>query len=166
MAMGVFDKVSSSLFPASYTGLDFHIAWNNSAPTAAVAGITILLLVPADFPYQGMKNKRRQETIINFDITGAILLIAALVLLVTGLEQGASSLDWSRADVLGPLIASAPACSLFLASQWHSSRLLSKREPLFPWRFLHNRPMIGMLLNCIFVSHFSVNPLPSMISTT
>lgn len=163
--MGILDKVSSTPFFNSNTVFDSYIAGNNSVPTAALAGIAILLLLPADFPYQGIEIKRPKKTLSNLDITGAVLLVASLVLLITGLEQGASFLDWKRADVLGPLLASGPAWLLFFASQWRSSRPESKAEPLFPWRFLHNRPMIGMLLNCIFVSH-SPTLLPTWVNAS
>lgn len=154
MAMGVLDQVSNIPSSSSNSAISYFVLTYRkfSVPTAALAGIVLLLLVPTDFPYQGMAHKRPVKTLSNLDIPGAILLIASLVLLVTGLEQAASDLSWTGGDVLGPLIASGPPWALFLASQWRSSRPESKAEPLFPWRFLHSRPMMGMLLNCIFVS--------------
>lgn len=157
MALGLLHQVSHTRSLGPITACtESDNTRHNSVPTAAVAGLVLLLLLPADFPYQGMAAKRPRKTISNLDVPGAVLLIAALVLLITGLEQAASLLTWTRADVLGPLIASGPAWILFLASQWWSTRPDNRAEPLFPWRFLQSRPMIGMLLNCIFTGGVNV----------
>lgn len=86
------------------------------------------------------------------DLLGALLMLATIVLVITGLEQAASSLTWTSAKTLAPLCASAVAAVAFLGSQyWHSSRLFSLTEPVFPWRFCRSRVIMGLIL-CVLPS--------------
>jgi hypothetical protein len=80
------------------------------------------------------------------DFTGAILLLATLVLLITGFEEAASLLTWTTGSVLGPICVSVLTCVAFLASQWHASRAVSSKQPVFPWKFVKNRIVFGLFL--------------------
>lgn len=112
-----------------------------------VAGGLLLFAVPHDFPYQGLVEERKRPSLKNMDLLGAFLMLATIVLVITGLEQAASSLTWTSAKTLGPLCVSAVAAVAFLGSQyWHSIRLISLTEPVFPWRFCRDRVIMGLIL--------------------
>jgi hypothetical protein len=67
-------------------------------------------------------------------------MLAAMALLVAGLEEAASHLNWSGGTVLGPLIASAVLWVAFLGNSRRASgrqeRGDSAVELVFPWRFV------------------------------
>ncbi|KAI9740045.1 MAG: hypothetical protein M1818_004796 [Claussenomyces sp. TS43310] len=118
-----------------------------NTPTGVVSGTLLLLAVPADFPNQGRTEPRKQPSFKEVDFIGALLMLSALALVITGLERAASLLTWTTADALGPLCASALALIAFLACQyWHASRPRSLIEPVFPWRFCQNRVVMGLIL--------------------
>lgn len=126
-------------------------------PIGVVAGGLLLFAVPGDFPYQGRFEERKLPSLKNMDLLGALLMLATIVLVITGLEQAASSLTWTSAKTLGPLCASAVAVVAFLGSQyWHSSRLFSLTEPVFPWRFCRDRVIMGLILSSFMSGAVSI----------
>ncbi|KAH8896854.1 drug resistance transporter [Thozetella sp. PMI_491] len=126
-----------------------------NVPCAGVSGLTLLLYIPHDFPYQGLapghvlKEQSKQTGLRNLDVTGSFLMAAAVILLITGLNQAASLLSWTDSTVLGPICSSAVAWVAFVISQWHVSRPGSRIDPVFPWRLMTNRVMMGLLLTSI-----------------
>jgi hypothetical protein len=118
-----------------------------SIPTGLIAGALLLLALPADFPNQGRAKPKEPVSIGNVDFIGAFLMLSAVALTITGVEQAASLLSWRTIEVLGPLCASAIAWIAFFASQyWHASRPQSVVEPVLPWRFCQNRVVVGLIL--------------------
>jgi hypothetical protein len=81
------------------------------------------------------------------DILGAALLLAAALLLTTGLLEGGVQWEWKSAQSIAILVISG---ILWIAFFWWE-RLVTlkedwKQEPMFPWRFLDNRQWMGVLL--------------------
>jgi hypothetical protein len=81
------------------------------------------------------------------DMLGAGLLLAAALLLTTGLLEGGVQWEWKSAPSIVILIISG---ILWIAFFWWE-RLVAlkeewKQEPMFPWRFLDNRQWMGVLL--------------------
>ncbi|KAI1490504.1 major facilitator superfamily domain-containing protein [Biscogniauxia mediterranea] len=116
-------------------------------PTGIVSGSLLLFTVPADFPNQGRVEPKKKLLMKQVDFVGAFLMLAAVALVITGLEQAASTLSWTTAEVLGPLSASAFAWIAFFACQyWHESHPESPVEAVFPWRFCKSRVVLGLIL--------------------
>jgi len=139
-----------------------------SVPFAVLAAAVLFLATPSDFPlnnrlrstvpkqqkgrHPGSSNLGRLRAV---DFSGGFLMLAATALLITGLEEAASHLDWRGATVLGPLVASVTLWAAFLANSWRvsareggekSRRGQSVVEPVFPWRFCTSRVVVGLLL--------------------
>ena len=81
------------------------------------------------------------------DLLGALVLIAAALLLTTGLLEGGSQWEWDSPQSIVLLILSG---ILWLAFFWWERLVTLKthwsQEPMFPWRFVHNRQLMGVLL--------------------
>lgn len=80
------------------------------------------------------------------DIIGAFCLVAATVLLAAGLNEADERFAWRSAFTIAVLTISGILWILFaLWERWVTlkSTLI---EPIFPWRFFHNRVWIAMLL--------------------
>jgi hypothetical protein len=125
-----------------------------------VAWLALFLAVPRDFPYQGLVDQARNRSLRSLDLLGAFLLISALVLLVSGLEEAVTLLEWNTMTTLFPLCVSILVWFAFFGSQYRNSRPQSQVDPLFPWRFLQNRVMVGLVL---YVSIPSLIPFESTL---
>lgn len=126
-------------------------------PFGVVSGALLLLTVPCDFPYQGRLEQRKRASFKTVDFVGALLMLSALALVITGLERAASLLSWTTADALGPLCAGVVAWAAFLASQYrHDSRPQSLIEPVFPWRFCRSRVVMGLILSSFMSGAVSI----------
>ncbi|KAG9199367.1 hypothetical protein G6514_008526 [Epicoccum nigrum] len=84
------------------------------------------------------------------DLLGALVLIAAALLLTTGLLEGGAQWEWDSAQSIVLLILSG---ILWLAFFWWERLVTLKthwpQEPMFPWRFVHNRQLMGVLLSSL-----------------
>ncbi|KAI1205341.1 putative multidrug resistance protein fnx1 [Annulohypoxylon truncatum] len=140
-----------------------------NVPSGAVAAIVVFFVVPNDYPYQGLRRQRQQTNFKAIDFTGTFLMLAALALLISGLEQAAILLYWTSATVIAPICVSVVVWLAFFGSQWYFSRPGSLTEPVFPWRFLENREIIGLLVNSFMTGSVSVTciiQLPIRYQTT
>ncbi|KAK3302903.1 major facilitator superfamily domain-containing protein [Chaetomium strumarium] len=134
-----------------------------NVPFAVVAAVILFLATPSDFPYQGqatMSHRHRSRSLglklRAIDFPGGFLMLAAMALLITGLEEAASHLYWTGATVLGPLVASALLWVAFLANSWRQGRNEGAVEPVFPWRFCTSRPVVGLLLTSFMTGAVSI----------
>jgi hypothetical protein len=80
------------------------------------------------------------------DILGALLMVATLVLLATGLQQAAQGYSWTSGMVLGMLVTCVPLAVAFFTWQWYATTRRSNPEPVFPWRICQDRRRIGMIM--------------------
>lgn len=118
-----------------------------SIPFGVLSGGLLLFTVPRDFPYQENNKPRQRPRLENVDFLGALLMLSAVALIISGFEQAASLLSWRTAKALGPLCASAVAWIAFFTSQyWHDHRLQNPIQPVFPWRFCQNRVILGLIM--------------------
>ncbi|KAI0376975.1 putative multidrug resistance protein fnx1 [Hypomontagnella monticulosa] len=127
-----------------------------NVPTGAIAGLILLIILPNNFPNQGRRITRKPLDPRAIDFTGAFLMLAALALLVTGLEEAASLLAWTSTSTIVPLCASLVAWIAFLVSQWYASRPTSITQPVFPWTFCQDRVIGGLLLNSFATGAVSI----------
>jgi len=81
------------------------------------------------------------------DFLGAGLLLSGSLLLVTALVEVSINFSWSSGVIITLLVLSAVSWIAFFAWEWHISMKQGTQEPIFPWRFFHNRPWIGMLMS-------------------
>ncbi|EED15702.1 efflux pump antibiotic resistance protein, putative [Talaromyces stipitatus ATCC 10500] len=126
-------------------------------PIGVLSGGLLLFTVPRDFPYQGNNEPRQRPRLENVDFLGALLMLSAVALIVSGFEQAASLLSWRTAKALGPLCASAVAWIAFFASQyWHDNRLQNPIQPVFPWRFCQNRVILGLIISSFMFGAVSI----------
>ncbi|KAI3322570.1 drug resistance transporter [Xylariaceae sp. AK1471] len=129
-----------------------------NVPVGVLVAVCVLFAVPKDYPYQGLSKERASPKLklANIDFTGAFLMLLALALLITGLEEAASLLSWTSATTLAPIIVSAFAWAAFLFSQWWFTHPGSSIQPVLPWRFCQNRMMMGLILNSFFTGTVSI----------
>ncbi|KAI0544897.1 putative multidrug resistance protein fnx1 [Xylaria curta] len=142
-----------------------------NVPAGVLSAIVLYLTVPGDFPHQGLNKAKKRPNLSEIDFLGVFLMTAALALTITGLEQAASTLTWTSAVTLGPLVASGPVWVAFLFSQWYSSRGRpgSSIQPVFPWRFTKNRVLMALFLNSLATGAVSITcniELPIRYQTT
>jgi hypothetical protein len=119
--------------------------------------ITLAIAVPRGFPFHVKRASQLSEKnniksymmprLKRLDLLGALVLIAAALLLTTGLLEGGSQWEWDSAQSIVLLILSG---MLWLAFFWWERLVTLKtnwsQEPMFPWRFVHNRQLMGVLL--------------------
>jgi hypothetical protein len=86
------------------------------------------------------------SSIRRLDILGALLMVGAIVLLTTGLQQASRGYGWSSAMVLGLIVSSGPVVVAFFMWQWFATTRLTNPEPVFPWRLCQNRLRMGMIM--------------------
>ncbi|KAI6087384.1 putative multidrug resistance protein fnx1 [Hypoxylon rubiginosum] len=140
-----------------------------NVPSGVVAAIVVLLVVPNDYPYQGSLTTRPRPGFKALDYTGAFLMLAGLALLISGLEQAATLLSWTSATVIAPICVSAVVWVAFFFSQWYATRPQSQTEPVFPWRFIQSREIMGLLVNSFMTGSVSITciiQLPIRYQTT
>ena len=106
--------------------------------------------MPSNFPFhKKTKKSPKKWTLKNFrriDIIGAVLLLAASVLLVTALEQGGTQFSWQNAVPIS-LLALAFVLSLaFLGWEWYQEKRDSLQEPVLPWHLATDRFAMGLFL--------------------
>ncbi len=85
------------------------------------------------------------------DFLGAFLLIAANLTLVTALLEASTTFSWSSPTIIALLAVSGFLWVLFVAWEWFATKEHVKQEPVFPFRFFHNRYWMGMILQSAFV---------------
>ncbi|KAI0809868.1 putative multidrug resistance protein fnx1 [Xylaria sp. FL0064] len=101
-------------------------------------------------------NHWRNKGVNSFDYVGSLITLASLALLITGLEEAASLLDWKSPRVLGPLVPSGLSWLLFFLSQWHISQPGHSKQPVFPWHFCQNRVVMGLFINTFLTGAVNV----------
>lgn len=132
-----------------------------NAPAGALAIGLLLIGIPSGFGTSSRKGGRRERfswrSLGRLDFVGAILLLAASLLLVTALQQTALDFAWSSPAIIVMLVLSGLSWIAFFAWEWHvtakadTSDSANQVEPIFPWRFLRSRPWVGMLLTTFVV---------------
>lgn len=126
-----------------------------NVPAGTVAIIVLIISIPAHFPYHGQPSTEKRkigkvfsrETMKRLDILGAALLLVAILLLVTALEEAGIRFPWKSPFVIILLTVSGLLWIVFLAWERRLTRAASVQEPVFPWRFVQSRVWVGMLLN-------------------
>lgn len=122
-----------------------YLTNNNSVPGGLVTMFLLAIAVPKYFPNHSVESKSEPVSIRRVDFLGVSLLLTAMTLHITGLEQAANLYGWTSAKVLVPLLMSAPLWIGFFASQWYLAKRREGNEAVFPWRFCTNRVFVGLI---------------------
>ncbi|OSS44301.1 hypothetical protein B5807_11136 [Epicoccum nigrum] len=131
-----------------------------NVPAGAVAVVTLTIAVPRGFPFHVKRASQISEKsdirsymmprLQRLDLIGALVLIAAALLLTTGLLEGGAQWEWDSAQSIVLLILSG---ILWLTFFWWERLVTLKthwpQEPMFPWRFVNNRQLMGVLLSSL-----------------
>ncbi|KAF2706371.1 MFS general substrate transporter [Pleomassaria siparia CBS 279.74] len=131
-----------------------------NVPAGAVAVIALTVAVPQGFPYHLKRASQPPEMsdiksyllprIRRLDLFGAMILVAAALLLTTGLLEGGVQWEWNSAQSILLLTVSG---LLWFAFFWWERLVTMKinwpQEPMFPWRFVRNRQLMGVLLSSL-----------------
>ncbi|KAJ3574510.1 hypothetical protein NPX13_g4335 [Xylaria arbuscula] len=127
-------------------------------PVGAAAIACVLIAVPNDYPYQGLgaEKLRSKPNLSSIDFAGGVLMLLALALVITGLNEASSTLMWISGTVLAPIIVSAFAWAAFLLCQWWYARSGSPIQSVFPWSFCQSRLVMGIILNSFFTGTISI----------
>lgn len=122
---------------------------------AGLVTITLLYLsVPANFPHQGQpsyvapsfRQKISKASLARLDLSGAFLLLGATLLLVTVLLEAPTEFSWHSKTAIALFVLSGVLGLLFLVNERTVTGENWRPEPVFPWRFLSNRPWMGTLI--------------------
>ena len=112
--------------------------------------------LPSTFPHQGKPSYSRprvfsKQSMQRVDFLGAFLLIGANLTLVTALLEASTTFSWSSPTIISLLAVSGVLWIAFIAWEWFATKEHVKQEPVFPFRFFHNRYWMGMILQSAFV---------------
>ncbi|KAI1029052.1 hypothetical protein LB504_012983 [Fusarium proliferatum] len=150
--------LSSVLGPILGGAITDHTTWRwvfyFNGPGGALAAVLLAFSVPFNFPYgesdrffHSLASKQMWKRV---DFVGMTVSLAASILIIFALEQGGVAYPWGSGAIVSTFVLSGVLWIAFVA--WE--RLLSKRdgvrEPMFPWSLVHNRFVMGLLLNGFF----------------
>jgi hypothetical protein len=125
----------------------------SSVPVGIVASLALLFTLPKyawnEPAAQMTEDRTLMASLRRLDILGALLMVGAIVLLTTGLQQAAQGYRWSSAMVLGLIVSSGPVVVAFFMWQWFATTRLINPEPVFPWRLCQNRLRMGMIMQVL-----------------
>jgi hypothetical protein len=106
--------------------------------------------MPSNFPHQADPSHRShsfgKSTLRRIDYPGFLLFLAACLLLVCALQEAGTEYEWSSGLIIAFLTLSAVLFVVFFTWQRAISHQETTREAVFPWKFVHNRVLMGILL--------------------
>ena len=127
----------------------------HSGPLGTVAAALIIAFLPSTSPYNdtfGIIRKRFPISAFRrVDYVGAVLILAASVLLVFVLEEAGTRLAWNSATVIVCITLSAILWVTFPLWEYYAvDREDTLREPIFPIALFKSRFVAGMMLYAFF----------------
>ena len=125
-----------------------------NVPAGVFTVALLFICVPSNFPHQGrasyvaptFREKISLRSLSRLDLSGALLLLGATMILVTVLLEASTEFAWSSGTAISLLVVSAILWFFFLVNERIVTSEKWRPEPIFPWRFLFNRAWMGTLL--------------------
>ncbi len=127
----------------------------NSVPAGIVSIVVLLFTIPKNFPFHSLPSSQYQPLTFKerfsksqfsrVDFLGTALLLSATVFLVTALEEAGTRYKWNSTFVVAVLVLSAISWVLFLTWSKRVSCKEGAQEPIFPWRLVQSRILVGLL---------------------
>ncbi|KAF4631591.1 hypothetical protein G7Y89_g6542 [Cudoniella acicularis] len=130
---------------------------NVAGPGAAIALVLTVIGMPSNFPNHkeqptySLKATFTRENFRRVDLNGLLLLLGISILIVTALEEGGTQYSWHSAVTLALLLVGVALFFLFLAWEKYQENRKTSQEPVFPWRLMIDRFVMGVLLNSFCV---------------
>ncbi|KAF2836638.1 MFS general substrate transporter [Patellaria atrata CBS 101060] len=123
-------------------------------PAGAATMLLLFLTLPSNFPHQGdpgynaptWQERLSRRSLARLDVAGAFLLLGGTMFLVAVLLEGGISIAWNSAVAIILFVLSGVMWALFLGNEWFFTKYKRTLEPIFPWRFVHNRAWMGTLI--------------------
>ncbi|PVI01633.1 MFS general substrate transporter [Periconia macrospinosa] len=125
-----------------------------NVPVGVVTILLLFITLPSKFPHQSdpsyhspsWRQRLSRASLARLDVSGAFLLLGATMLLVAVLLEGGVSIAWSSATSIILFVISGVMWIAFVANEWFFTKEKFRTEPIFPWRFLHDRAWMGTLI--------------------
>ena len=125
-----------------------------SLPVGVLVNFTLLLGMPRNFPNGPeaapiKKNKNpffSRASLAKLDVLGAALLLSGSLLLTTALLEVSHRFSWSSGGSISLLVVSGLSWICFLLWERYITGQDGKQEPVFPWRFVHDRAFMGLIM--------------------
>lgn len=147
--MDLFHQVRN--YVSEYYICEGHqLTWKHSIPICSIGMIIFFFSWPQKLQ-MGYTQLRQLRSWKQFDIIGAILGIAASVLVVFALENAGESEAWGAIKFILPLILGLLSwIMLFLWSYFSDKRLSQNIVSIFPMTLLRNRRYTRTILAAVF----------------
>ncbi|KAH3986698.1 hypothetical protein HBH51_015450 [Parastagonospora nodorum] len=136
-------------------GITQHGSWRwifiVNVPVGVLAGLALFFTLPKtawnEPAADPIQDRSLSASLSRLDFLGAFLMLGAIVLLTTGLQQTAQGYAWESPMVLGLVISFIPMAIAFFMWQWWVTTRRTSPEPVFPWRLIQDRRRLGMIVN-------------------
>ncbi|KAM5344235.1 hypothetical protein ACJ41O_012772 [Fusarium nematophilum] len=165
---GKYTAIISTVFiTASVLGpvlggvINQHSSWRwvflLNLPGGAIAFVMVAIFLPSSkdssqLPLkQVLLSKIHPSKWAKIDVLGMVLLLAASVLLVFGLEEGGTRYPWRSPVVISSLALAGIFCICFGIWEIYTENSPGPQEPVFPPSICKNRLLASMLLTAFFV---------------
>ncbi|KAF2800543.1 MFS multidrug transporter-like protein [Melanomma pulvis-pyrius CBS 109.77] len=123
-----------------------------NVPIGTITAVLLLIALPTGFPFHGQKpapiplQDSFSMRLKRIDFLGTFLFLGASFTFVTALLEASTKFQWSSPPTISLLVISGVLAISFLVWERYITLYSRTQEPIFPWRFVHNRAWMGMLL--------------------
>ncbi|KAJ5435040.1 Major facilitator superfamily domain general substrate transporter [Penicillium cf. griseofulvum] len=125
-----------------------------NAPLCFIAIVVIIVAMPKNFGLDqhtpSFRTRASYRSFANLDIIGSLLMMAGSFLIVAVLNETNLAFSWSSRDAIALLVLTGLAWIAFFVWEWYISGIPGK-DPIFPKRWLFDRPWIGILISSFVV---------------
>ena len=165
-ATGAVFAVSSVLGPVLGGVICNQTTWRWIFWLNVPVGVATILLVLLAWP-TAVANRAlslHKSSLVQLDVIGVVLLTAATVLLIVGLQEaGSAIIAWDSSITIGLLTASGASAICLVAWTWFLESRGGRTQivPTFPSAFLKRRILLGTI---VYVKAYSVLPIDCLLT--